>query len=92
MMGVKIMIIAMSEVHNFPRLESTLKKISNSVCYHGAVREAVASGEYLVGDISTPENPADTSNNQKPRDNLASKKLRRWTHVTGTAPLPCKIL
>ena len=48
----------MSAIHNTQRPESTLKKKSNSVCYH-AVREAVAMGECLTGHISTHDNPAD---------------------------------
>ena len=36
----------MSVIHNTQRPESTLKKKSNSVCYH-AVREAVAMGSVL---------------------------------------------
>ena len=36
----------MSVIYNTSRPESTLKKKSNSICYH-AVREAVASGELL---------------------------------------------
>ena len=48
----------MSVIHNTQRPESTLKKKSNSVCYH-AVREAVAMGELLTGHVSTHENPAD---------------------------------
>ena len=48
----------MSVIHNTQRPESTLKKKSNSICYH-AVREAVAMGECLTGHISTHENSAD---------------------------------
>ena len=48
----------MSVIHNTQRPESTLKKKSNSVCYH-AVRESVAMGESLTGHISTHDNPAD---------------------------------
>ena len=48
----------MSVIHNTQRPESTLKKKSNSVCYH-AVREAVAMGECLNGHVSTHDNPAD---------------------------------
>jgi len=48
----------MSVIHNTQRPESTLKKKSNSVCYH-AVRESVAMGECLTGHISTNDNPAD---------------------------------
>eukprot|EP00804_Cyclotella_cryptica_P012756 CCRYP_019199-RA/>CCRYP_019199-RA protein AED:0.48 eAED:0.51 QI:0/0/0/1/0/0/2/0/81 len=38
--------------------ESTLRKKSNSICYH-AVREAVAMGEALVAHIPTKKNLAD---------------------------------
>jgi hypothetical protein len=48
----------MSVIHNTQRPESTLKKKSNSVCYH-AVRESVAMGESLTGHVSSTENPAD---------------------------------
>ncbi|KAI2510101.1 Reverse transcriptase (RNA-dependent DNA polymerase) [Fragilaria crotonensis] len=48
----------MSVIHNTQRPESTLKKKSNSVCYH-AVREAVAMGECITAHISTHDNPAD---------------------------------
>jgi hypothetical protein len=48
----------MSVIHNTQRPESTLKKKSNSICYH-AVREAVAMGECLTTHIPTKENPAD---------------------------------
>jgi hypothetical protein len=68
----------MSVVHNTQRPESVLKKKSNSVCYH-AVREAVASGECLVGHISTHENPADIATKIIPggqkRDHLVGKLL-----------------
>jgi hypothetical protein len=45
----------MSVIHNTQRLESMLKKKSNSICYH-AVRESVAMGESLTGHIGTNEN------------------------------------
>jgi hypothetical protein len=48
----------MSVVTNASKPESTLKKKSNSVCYH-AVREAVAMGEALVAHIPTKFNLAD---------------------------------
>jgi hypothetical protein len=48
----------MSVIHNTQSPESTLKKKSNSICYH-AVRESVAMGESLTTHISTHENPAD---------------------------------
>ena len=48
----------MSVIHNTQRPESTLKKKSNSICYH-AVRESVAMGESLTGHIRTEHNLAD---------------------------------
>ena len=48
----------MSVVTNVSRPESTLKKKSNSICYH-SVREAVAMGEALVAHIPTKKNLAD---------------------------------
>ena len=48
----------MSVIHNTQRPESTLKKKSNSICYH-AIRESVAMGESLTAHIETGENPAD---------------------------------
>jgi hypothetical protein len=48
----------MSVVANVSRLESTLRKKSNSICYH-AVREAVAMGKALVAHIPTKKNLAD---------------------------------
>ena len=48
----------MSVIHNTQRPESTLKKKSNSVCYH-AVRESVAMKEVLTSHISTNHNYAD---------------------------------
>jgi hypothetical protein len=48
----------MTVIHNTQRPKSTLKKKSNSVCYH-AVRESGAMGESLTGHISTYDYPAD---------------------------------
>ena len=48
----------MSVIHNTQRPKSTLKKKSNSICYH-ACREAVAMGELLMTHIQTTMNPAD---------------------------------
>ena len=68
----------MSVIHNTQRPESTLKKKSNSICYH-AVRESVAMGESLVSHISTHENPADIATKVLPggqkRNYLISKVL-----------------
>ena len=68
----------MSVIHNTQRPESTLKKKSNSICYH-AVRESAAMGEILTGHISTHENPADLATKIIPsgakRDYLVSLVL-----------------
>ena len=48
----------MSVIHNTQRPESTLKKKSNSICYH-AVRESVAMGESITSHCSTHDNVAD---------------------------------
>ena len=48
----------MSVIHNTQRPESTLKKKSNSICYH-FIREAVAAQECWTSHISTDFNPAD---------------------------------
>ena len=47
-----------SVVHKTQVPESTLKKKSNSICYH-AVRESVAMDESIIAHISSKENPAD---------------------------------
>jgi hypothetical protein len=68
----------MSVVHNTQRPESTLKKKSNSICYH-FVREAVAMGECRIAHISTHENVADIATKLIPggqkRDHLVGKVL-----------------
>jgi hypothetical protein len=48
----------MSVIYNTSKPESTLKKKSNSICYH-AVREAVAMGEMLTTHCKTNDNYAD---------------------------------
>ncbi len=62
----------MSVIHNTQRLESMLKKKSNSICYH-AVCESVAMGEALTGHIGTDENVGD----------LAAKVLygQKWQYM-----------
>ncbi len=46
------------QVTNSTRLELTLKKKCNSICYH-AVRESVVMGESLITHISTEHNRSD---------------------------------
>ena len=48
----------MSVIHNTQQPESTLKKNSNSICYH-VIRESVAMGASLTGHIQTDVNIAD---------------------------------
>ena len=48
----------MSVVNNASKPESTLKKKSNSICYH-AIRESVAMDESRVTHIPTTNNCAD---------------------------------
>jgi hypothetical protein len=65
----------MSVIHNTQRQDSTLKKKSNSICYH-AICEAVAMGECVTGHVPTKENPAD----------LATKLIaggQTWDHLVG---------
>jgi len=61
----------MSVIHNMERPESTLRKKSNTICYH-MVRESVTMGESFRCHIKTAENPADLvmkvpANGQKSR-------------------------
>ena len=68
----------MSVIHNTQKPESTLKKKSNSICYH-AIRESVAMGESVTGHISSKENCADLASKLVPsgqlREHLVSKLL-----------------
>ena len=48
----------MSVINNTQRPDLTLRKNSNSICYH-AVHESVAMEEYLTGNIPTAENCAE---------------------------------
>ena len=68
----------MSVIHNTQRPESTLKKNSNSICYH-AVRERVAMGETITAHIPSVENCDDIATKVLPgwqkRNHLISKVL-----------------
>ena len=48
----------MSMIHNTQCPDSTLKKKSNSICYH-AVHEAITMQEILTGHVKMDENPGD---------------------------------
>ena len=73
----------MSVIYNTSRPELTLKKKSNSICYH-AVREAVASGECLTAHCKTGDNYSDMMTKvlyrQKKRDNVARILYDIWDH------------
>jgi hypothetical protein len=45
-------------VHNTQSSEFVLKKKSNSICYH-VVCESAAMREYIIGHVSSVENPVD---------------------------------
>ena len=68
----------MSVIHNTQRPELTLRKKSNSICYH-AMRESVAMGESLTGHIPTAKNCAYLATKIIPgggkRDHLVGKLL-----------------
>jgi hypothetical protein len=65
----------MSVIRNTQWPELTLKKKSNSVCYH-VVCESVAMGEALNGHISTHDNPADICTKIIPSE-------MKWDHLVG---------
>ena len=68
----------MSVIHNTQRPESTLKKKSNSICYHFC-RESVAMEETMTAHVRSEENPADLATKCSPggmkRAHLVSKVL-----------------
>jgi len=78
----------MSVIHNTQRPESTLKKKSNSICYHVA-RESVAMGETLTAHMPTASNPADLATKVIPsgmkRDELTSMLLYDLGEVSDLA-------
>jgi len=69
----------MSVIHNTQRPESTLKKKSNSICYH-AIRESVAMKESLTGHVSSKENPADITTKLIPSGQLREHLVRKLLH------------
>ena len=76
----------MSVIYNTSRPELTLKKKSNSICYH-AVREAVASGDCLTTHCKTGDNYSDMMTKflyvQKKQDNVARILYDIWDHDDG---------
>ena len=69
----------MSVIHNTQKPDSTLKKKSNSICYH-AIRESVAMKESLTAHVRSNENFADIATKIIPsgqlREHLVSGMLR----------------
>ena len=47
-----------SVIQNTQQPDSTLKKKSNSICYH-MIRESVEMKESLTGNVQSVDNPAD---------------------------------
>ena len=73
----------MSVIYNTSQPESTLKKKSNSICYH-AMRKAVASGKCLTPKYKTSDNYSDMMTNvlygQKKQDNVSHILYDVWDH------------
>jgi len=69
----------MSVIHNTQRPDSTLKKKSNSICYH-FIRESVAMDESLTGHIASKENPVDLGTKIIPAGQLHESLVRRVLH------------
>ena len=79
----------MSVIYNTSRPESTLKKKSNSICYH-AVREAIASGECLTLYCKTGDKYSDMMTKlfygQKKQDKVSHIIYDIWDHEDGPEP------
>jgi len=69
----------MSVIHNTQKPESTLKKKSNSICYH-AIRESVAMGESLTTHVASKENPSDLATKVVPGGQLREHLVRMLLH------------
>jgi hypothetical protein len=63
----------MSVSHKTQRLESVLKKKSNSICYH-AVCESSAMGASIIGHVPSVDNPADICTKVVPGG-------QKWNHL-----------
>jgi hypothetical protein len=79
----------MSVIHNTQQPESTLKKKSNSICYH-AVWESVAMQESLTGHVKSGDNLADIATKiigaGMKRDNLVRMVLHDIVDAPDVAP------
>jgi hypothetical protein len=72
----------MSVIHNTQKPESTLKKKSNSICYH-YIREAVAMGELLTSHIRSEDNPADICTKLIPGGEKRNRIVNNILYFTG---------
>ena len=76
----------MSVIYNTSLPELTLKKKSNSICYH-AMHEEVASGECLKTHYKTRDNYSDMMTKvlygQKKQDNVSCILYDTWDHEDG---------
>jgi hypothetical protein len=84
----------LSVIHNTQKPESTLKKKSNSICYHFCC-ESVAMGETMMAHIRSENNPADICTKLIPggikRDRLCDMILYYYNgegHTDGYATPP----
>ena len=66
----------MSVIHNTKQPESTLKKKSNSICYH-AIRESVAMREMLTAHIRTTEYVTDFGTKVIPRGQRRNHRVSK---------------
>jgi hypothetical protein len=83
--------VHMSVIHNTQNPESTLKKKSNSICYH-YIRESVAMGEALTAHIRSEYNPADICTKLMPggekRNRIASSILYYYDYEGEEGSVP----
>ena len=69
----------MSVIHNTQRPESTLKKKSNSICYH-FIRESVAMNESLTAHVESKKNKADLATKIIPAGQLRESLVSGLVH------------
>jgi hypothetical protein len=73
----------MSVITNTQNPESTLKKKSNSICYH-FIREVVAMGEALTAHIRSEDNPADICTKLIPGGEKRNRLANLILHFVGS--------
>jgi hypothetical protein len=73
----------MSVITNTQSPESTLKKKSNSICYH-FIREVVAMGEALTAHIKSEDNPADICTKLIPGGEKRNRIVANILHFYGS--------